>query len=459
MSTPINAEASEEEGGALTRRKGALGALAVALLVALPGIFLRVTGTHPAPPLAAFLYALAIISAAFVLSWAAEAAQVDVSAGLAIAVLALIAVLPEYAVDFVFAWKGGDAYEQFGRQCRSPEQLQQGVESACSLALANMTGANRILIGIGWALVVLVAVLALRKRAGQEDAVVRLEPTKSVDLAFLAVATIYSLTLPLRSTLSLIDSVVLVGIFVAYAYRISKAPASEPDLVGPAAWVGGLDKKPRRATTVALFVVSAAIILVAAEPFAEALVDTGVELGISEFFLVQWLAPLASESPELIVAVLFAWRLKTSDSLGTLLSSKVNQWTLLVGTLPIVFAISATGWDGLPIDDRQREELLLTAAQSAFAVSLLVGLSIGVKGAVALFTLFAAQFALAAFLPESLAGAERVGLSVVYLVLAAIILVRKRQLLMGLLRDGFRTPYAELDDPETEHPSVSGGRH
>lgn len=44
--------------------------------------------------------------------------------------------------------------------------------------------------------------------------------------------------------------------------------------------------------------------------------------------------PLASEAPELIVACLYAWRLKASDSLGALLSAKANQWTLLVGGLP-----------------------------------------------------------------------------------------------------------------------------
>jgi hypothetical protein len=92
-----------------------------------------------------------------------------------------------------------------------------------------------------------------------------------------------------------------------------------------------------------MFVVAAGVILLSAEHFASALVETGAELGISEFLLVQWLAPLASEGPELIVAGLYAWRLHTDEALGTLVSSKVNQWTLLVGTLPIVFAASSGG--------------------------------------------------------------------------------------------------------------------
>ena len=69
----------------------------------------------------ALLFGLAIVGAAFLLSWAAEVAQLDISAGLAIAVLALIAVLPEYAVDFVFAWQGGASVQQYGAACPSAE--------------------------------------------------------------------------------------------------------------------------------------------------------------------------------------------------------------------------------------------------------------------------------------------------------------------------------------------------
>src|SRR5205823_3492600 len=121
----------------------------------------------------------------------------------------------------------------------------------------------------------------------------------------------------------------------------------------------------------------------------------------------QWLAPLASEAPELLVAGLYAWRLNTTAGLGTLVSAKVNQWTLLVGTLPIVFAITSSSLHGLPIDATQREELLLTAAQSAFALMILANLSISVREALALFGLFWAQFIIGALVPSSAHGARR----------------------------------------------------
>jgi cation:H+ antiporter len=197
-----------------------------------------------------------------------------------------------------------------------------------------------------------------------------------------------------------------------------------------------------------MFLFAATVILLCAEPFAEALVSTGEELGISEFLLVQWLAPLASEAPELLVAGLYAWRLNTNAGLGTLVSSKVNQWTLLVGTLPIVFSIAAGGLHGLPIDAHQREELLLTAAQSFFALAVLATLSISVREALLLFTLFWAQFIIGAAVPESWELAERVGVSAAYIVLGLWIFAKERGLIVPLLRDGFRTPYRRLGGGE-----------
>jgi cation:H+ antiporter len=126
----------------------------------------------------------------------------------------------------------------------------------------------------------------------------------------------------------------------------------------------------------------------------------------------------------------------------------VNQWTLLVGTLPIVFSIAAGGLHGLPIDAHQREELLLTAAQSFFALAVLVTLSITVREAILLFTLFWAQFIIGAIVPESWVLAERVGVSIVYIVLGLVIFSRERGLIVPLLRDGFRTPYRRLTGAE-----------
>ena len=419
-------------------------ALVLAFLAMVPGLAVRFADVDLAHPVEAVLFGIAIVGAAFVLSWAAEVAQMDISAGLAIALLAFIAVLPEYAVDMVFAWKGGNAVEAFGRACKAATDTG---ETACSLALANMTGANRLLIGVGWSLVVFI-IWRRSRRLGRPTSEVRLERARSVEIAYLALATAYSLFLPLKQSITLVDAAVLVGIFVAYTIRISRAPAEEPHLVGPAIIIGGLAPAKRRAAVIAMFHVAAAVILLCAERFAEALVLTGKEFGVSEFLLVQWLAPLASEAPELLVAGLYAWRLNHNGGLGTLVSSKVNQWTLLVGTLPIVFALASASGHGLPIDAHQREELFLTAAQSFFAVAVLVSLSISTREATWLFSLFWAQFLLGALAPASMLGLERVIVGGVYVLLGTWILIRQRAALPRLLRDGFRTDLRAIADAD-----------
>ncbi|MET0421263.1 MAG: sodium:proton exchanger, partial [Acidimicrobiia bacterium] len=298
-----------------------LALMGLAFLATLPGLITRVAGLTPPAAVAPVLYGLAILGSAFLLAWAAEVLQLDVSQGLALTVLALIAVLPEYAVDFAFASKAG-----------------QNPDKYAPLALANMTGANRLLIGVGWSMVVLLAAWRMTRIArrrgyrGEIDTEVKLERPHAIEISFLALATLYSLTLPLKRTLTLIDSIVLIGIFIAFVFRIARAPSEEPHLVGPARIIGSLPVAPRRIAVGVLLAFAAGVIFACAEPFAESLVHAGEQAGVDTFLLVQWVAPLASEAPELLVAGLFAWRLQTSAGLGTLLSSKVNQWTLLVGS-------------------------------------------------------------------------------------------------------------------------------
>lgn len=416
-----------------SNRIGQGAAISIAVAITLPAIFLRLSGTHPAPVVGSIVFGIAVVGAAFLMAWGAEALQVDVSRGLALAVLALIAVLPEYAVDFTFAFKAGSDPHQYA-----------------PLALANMTGGNRLLIGVGWSLVVLLAAWKLRKVArrggyvGDVDTDVKLDRPHAVEIGFLAVATVYSLTLPLKQRLTLFDAVILVGLFLVYMVRVSRAPASEPHLIGPAELLGSFPPARRRLAVGSVLAFAAAAIILSAEPFAESLVASGSELGVSKFVLVQWLAPLASESPELIVAALFALRLDTNAGLGTLVSSKVNQWTLLVGTLPVVFVIAGGSMRGLPLDSLQREELFLTAAQSVFAVAVLASRSINVREAYLLFGLFIGQFILGGVLPEDIHHWERISVAIAYMVLATYILVQQRRSIRPLLRDGFRTPVEDL---------------
>ncbi len=363
----------------------------VALTV--PGLIMRLGLVEAGHVSHAVFYGIAIVAAAFMLSWAAEVAQLDVSQGLALALLALIAVLPEYVVDASFAWLAAD----------KPEYVHY--------AVANMTGANRLLIGIAWPLVVFVVWFRFRRTR------VELEPEHGLELVVLAAASLYAFTMPLKGSISLIDFVVLLAMFVFYIVRVARMPSEEPHLVGPARLVGELVPWMRRTVMGAMALFSGAVILLVAHPFAEALVETGTSLGIDEFMLVQWVAPLASEAPEFVVVILFAWRGMSTPALGTLVSSKINQWTLLVGMLPVVYSVALGGPTSLPLDTRQQHEVFLTAAQSMFAMALLLNLSLSTKGAAMIFVLFMVQ----AVFPET-----RMVVGFVYLFLAVVVLVRTR---------------------------------
>jgi len=381
--------------------------IAATVALTLPSIYMRWYHVQLDPRLDSIIFGLGILGAAFLLSWAAEVAQMDVSRGLALALLALIAILPEYAVDLYFAWVAA----------HDPQYVHY--------ATANMTGANRLLVGGGWPFIVLLFYLKFKKKAIQLDRMNR------VEISYLTVATLYAFIIPLKHHLTLIDCVFLVGIFVTYAWRTAVMEVEEPELVGPARLIGQLSKGKRRLVTVGLFGFSGMAIFACAEPFAEALIASGSLLGIDEYFLVQWLAPIASEAPEFIIAAMWTLRGHAQAAIGALISSKVNQWTLLVGTIPLVYSISLGAVGQMPLDARQDQEILLTAAQSIFAVVVLMNLNMNLWEAGVLFTLFMAQLVY----PEI-----RVEISIIYIVLAVVLLFRRTHDILPLIREGLFFP-------------------
>ncbi len=340
-----------------------------AILITLPGIYLGIFHPDISPLLVAPLCGIAILGASFLLTWACEVAQNDMPQAVAVAVVAFIAVLPEYAVDMYFTWMAG--------------QLPDSPYS--HYAIANMTGANRLLIGVGWSAIAII--FAHRYHHGIE-----LPEDKRTDILFLAMATLYALLIPLKGSLTLIDGAVFLGIYIWYICIIIHRPCAEEEPEGPAEVLAALPRKPRLWATTLLFVFSALVILLNAEPFSENLVASGKLLGVNEFLLVQWLAPIASEAPEFIVALMFAFRGNATLALSSLLSSKLNQWTLLVGMIPGVYAVSSgSASQPINLDAHQFQEILLTAAQSIFAVALITNLKLNSKEAWILLVLFLAQ--------------------------------------------------------------------
>ncbi|WP_423920184.1 sodium:proton exchanger [Frigoribacterium sp. 2-23] len=417
------------------------------LAIASPAIVFRITGFTPNPVLDLVVFGAAVVAASFLLAWAAEAAQKDISGALAIAILALIAVLPEYAVDLYYAFRSG--YD----------------ESYLPFAAANMTGSNRLLLGFGWPLVVFVGISVVRRvarekakeaRAGSASpsrlpTFLQLPRDSRLDIGFLALLAIVAFAIPLMGSIPIWFGALLILVFVAYLWRAGQVhdDDGEEEFVGTAAHIAHMPQTQRRITVIAMFVVSAAIILSAAEPFATALVDSGTALGLDSYFLVQWLAPLASEAPEFIVAVLFALRGLGAAAIGTLIASKINQWSLLVGSLPIAHAVGGGG-SALPLDARQVEEFVLTASQTVMGVAIIVALRFHRWSAIALVAIFAVQFVV-----TDTTG--RYVLSAIQIAIAIAALVVHRRHILPTLAAPFRRPsaFAAAADPADAPAAVA----
>jgi cation:H+ antiporter len=373
-----------------------LGAIALTI----PSLVFKFAGLHASPPVEALIFGAAILGASFLLSWAAEVAQLEISQALALAILALIAILPEYAVDLYFAW-------------RAAEDPIYG-----HYAAANMTGANRLLVGLGWPVIVWLFWARWRRKS------IQLAVGDMVAVQFLAVATLYAFAIAAVGKFWWLDTVVLVGLFGWYLVKTAGMGMEEPELVGPALMISRLRRKWRLVANIALFAFAGVVIFLAAEPFAESLIETGHHFGVDEFLLVQWIAPLASEAPEFIIAAMWTLRRHATMAMSALISSKVNQWTLLIGTISVVYSISAGRIAPLELDIQQRHEIFLTAAQSLFAVVMLSDRELTWWQAGLLFVPFAVQLMVPAW---------RIEVAVVYLAMTVIWGFHYRRHLAALL--------------------------
>ena len=368
----------------------------IAVILTFPWFYLWLMGYILPPYLEALIAGMAVISASFLLSWAAETAEKDVPRSFSLAIVALLAVLPEYAVDMYFAWMAG----------------QYPGSDYVHYATANMTGANRLLIGLGWSAVMLYVLFTNKKREIDLDESLRLE------VFFLFLATLYAFILPFKGDISLFDTLIFVGMYIAYLKLAIKAPHEEFEPEGVPAYLCSLPVKKRRGGVVAFFLFAAIVIFISVEAFAEGLLGTAEILGLDPFIMVQWIAPLASEAPEFIVAFYLARKMRISASLNALISSKVNQWTLLIGTIALVYSISYGSITALPLDARQSEEVLLTAAQSLFATAVILNLRVSRLETFSLLFLFVAQL----LFP----GVEvRIGISIIYILISIPILLRE----------------------------------
>ena len=359
--------------------------------------------------ISAILTGITIIACAFIVSWASEVLQEYLPPNFVLALLAIINVLPEYVVDIYFTYMAGIK------------------EEYTHYAISNMTGANRMLIGLVWPLILLIYLIAKSKKSPGLPNYIQLDKTNILEITFLMISTIYCFTLPFKGNLNLIDTIILFTIFGIYIYLATRMGKREPELEGPPLIISQLPEKLKKFMIFFMFSFAGLGFLLSAEPFGESLLVLGSQIAINfgfdantaKFLMVQWIAPIASESPEIIVVIIFAYKLLATDAFSTVVSSKINQWTLLVGFIPLVYFISLliNSKTGKPLilDELQKHELLLTAAQSLFALVMILDMKFKIIDAILLFILFTAQL----IIPDI-----RLQVSIVYIILSFILLSR-----------------------------------
>jgi cation:H+ antiporter len=330
-----------------------------------------------------------MLLSAFLVAWGAEAAQFLISQGLALAILAWLQTLPEFAVEAVIAWDAG----------RDPERAH--------LAIANLTGAIRLLLGLGWPMIYFVFATASRRR-GLRGGVTRLPPIKlepehAIEVMGLVPPLLYFALVLWRQRLGWIDAAVLVALYVAYLWVLMRNPPREIEAIADAPlvsrWAHGQPGWRQKAAIGGLFGVGGALLYVTAHPFLNSMIALAAVVGISQFFLVQWVAPFLSEFPEFVSTFSWARRVTRAPmALMNIVSSNINQWTILAAMIPIVYGFSHLHhhgvWADFPLDIAQRNELALTLLQTMLGVLLLANMEFDWMDATALFVLWAVQFTL-----------------------------------------------------------------
>ena len=347
----------------------------------------------------------AMLLSAFLVAWGAEAAQFLISQGLALAVLAWLQTLPEAAVEAVIAWQAG----------RDP--------SRAHLAIANLTGAIRLLIGLGWPMIYSVAAFMGRRARGRLPAI-ELAREHAVEVMGLLPPLLWFVVIWWKKSLSAGDAGVLLTLYVAYLGVLWQCPPHDAEEVDEAPavsrWAYRLGGTRRTLAITALFVAGGLLLYVTTVPFLESMLAVASLTGVSQFVFVQWVAPFLSEFPEKVSA--FGWARRVTHApmaLMNMASSNINQWTVLAAMIPLVYGWShhaAHGtWAAFVFDGEQQLEIGLTIAQSLVATLVLMDLRFTWHDAAGLFVLWLAQF---------LVPSLRAEIAIIYLAWAALEIAR-----------------------------------
>ena len=363
-----------------------------------------------------------ILLSAFLVAWGAEAAQFLISQGLALAILAWLQTLPEFAVEAVIAWEAG----------RNPERAH--------LAIANLTGAIRLLLGLGWPMIYFVFAFFARRSGEPRWQPIQLHPEHAIEVIGLVPPLLYFVVIVWKQSISWVDAIVLVALYVAYLLVLLRNPPHDTEELSDAPAVSRWAYRQRgwrqKAAIGGLFGAGGLLLYVTAHPFLESMLALAAVFGVSQFVLVQWVAPFLSEFPEKVSAFLWARRVTHAPmALMNMVSSNINQWTVLAAMIPLVYGYSHwhhTGtWSDFHFDTEQRIEIILTLLQTLLGMVVLANMKFDWFDATALFLLWVVQF-LAPHLREEVSFAYALW---IVILLGGFLIRRQRLLALSYFRD------------------------
>lgn len=315
----------------------------------------------------------ALLLAAFIIGWAAETSEIYISQGLALAILAWLQTLPEFAVEALIAW----------------HQKQD-------LMVANLTGSLRLLTGLGWPMIYFVQYFSHRKSS--KSVVIKLPAVNALEVFMLMISSIYFTFIAIKGSLTIGDGIILLGFYAIYLYQLFHQPSRAHEEESDLPWIGKKivklkNKKLIGLCILGLFAVGGAILNFSVHPFLHGLEVLAVSLGISTFVFIQWISPFVSEFPEKVTA--FQWARKVGRApmaMMNMVGSNIVQFTVMTAMIPVIYSVSKGSATPIFFDMFQTHEIMLTVVQTVLGMLYLMDLEVRLRDAFILFTLWLIQF-------------------------------------------------------------------
>lgn len=336
-----------------------------------------------------------IIFAAVLIGYGAEVLELVLPSGVAIAIVALLQISPEFFVEWATVKKA--AFD--------PEFLHN--------AMANLYGANKLLVGFGPPLVFFVYYFF---SPAKKENYIKFHAIKSYSIFVMIFAVAYNFVIYLKNSLMWYDSILLAAIYFGSVFFIGKmemrynklkpADEKEPEIEDSAVEklihgfvLAGEKVIACRAYIVAFLLLGTggALLVGYAEEFLECLLHAATAAGISTFIFIGYVAPFMSEFPEKTVAIGYAMKGHEDTAMINFLSSILAQLTLLTGMVPLAYSYYKGTPTGIVFDKVQSQELLLVIAMMLFSLMLFLDLKFTIRETILALGLFIWQFAF----PES----------------------------------------------------------